>query len=105
LKVIPGSECAPPAAATRRKRQAVAPEGIICTLNENDKNACAGDEGSPVFVNQSGALQFVGVISHFLEQRPNARCQDGHKVVITQLGAWQTFLKDPTVVPEPAATK
>lgn len=97
LKVVPGVECAPP--ADRRKRQDAGPAGTICTLNIDDKNACAGDEGGPVFSNKTGTLQFVGVISHFVSSRPNARCQDGHKVAITQLGAWKAFLDDPTVVP------
>lgn len=96
LKVIAAAECAPPAG--RRKRQGTAPEGIICTQNNDDSNVCGGDQGGPVFSNKTGTLQFVGVISYYLDSRPNARCQDGHKTVITQLGAWKAFVENPAVV-------
>jgi secreted trypsin-like serine protease len=53
-----------------------------------------GDEGSPVFSNKTGKLVYVGVVSIFPDMRKNARCKDGHKVVITQLGNYKDFIRD-----------
>ncbi|XP_070490918.1 chymotrypsin-like elastase family member 1 [Chironomus tepperi] len=65
---------------------------IICTLNINDANVCHGDEGSPVFSNSTGTLQFVGVVSHFPDVKHNAPCKDGHMVAITQVGSFSTWI-------------
>jgi len=83
LLVVAAANCGPPAE----------PAGIICTENINDSNACAGDIGGPVFLNNTaGVLQLIGVISHYPNARYNARCQDGHRVAITQLGAMSLFV-------------
>jgi len=91
LLVIAPVGCAPTTDAA-----AAAPVGIICTENINDANACAGDIGGPVFINNTGVLQLIGVISHFPNARYNARCQDGHRVAITLLGAMVTFVANAT---------
>lgn len=78
---------------------AAAPPKYICTKNGDDKNACSGDFGSPVFLNMSGILSPVGVVSFFPDTRPNARCQDGHYTIVTQLGAYADFVKDPAAPP------
>jgi secreted trypsin-like serine protease len=57
-----------------------------------------GDFGDPAYTNSSGTLQAVGVVSFYPDSRPNARCQDGHYVVLTQLGNFQTFLANPKTV-------
>lgn len=72
------------------------PKGIICIKNDNDKNVCGGDTGSPVFSNKTGALTLVGVVSIYPNSRPNARCKDGHYAVVTQLGSYKDFINDPT---------
>lgn len=56
---------------------------------------CGGDIGSPVYLNVTNVLTAVGVVSFLPDARPNARCQDGHYTVITQLGAFGDFLKNP----------
>jgi len=38
----------------------------------------------------------VGVVSFYPDTRPNARCLDGHYVVVTQLGSYRNFIADPT---------
>jgi secreted trypsin-like serine protease len=80
------------AAAGAATTAAASSGGIICTRNIDDSNVCHGDEGSPVFLKNGDNMEFVGVVSYFPDVRPNARCQDGHKVVVTQLGAYSTFL-------------
>lgn len=71
------------------------PQGSICTKNIDDRNVCGGDQGSPVFSNRTGSLFFIGVVSYYPNARPNARCRDGHFVVITQLGSFKDFISDP----------
>lgn len=75
---------------------------MICTKNTDDKNACSGDIGAPAYSNKTGSLVAVGVISYFPDTRPNARCQDGHHVVITQLGSYVAFLNNPSAPPAAA---
>lgn len=72
------------------------PKGTICTVNNDDRNVCGGDQGSPVFSNKTGTLQLVGVVSQYPNSRPNARCRDGHHVIVTQLGSFKDFIQDPT---------
>lgn len=76
-----------------------AAKGIICTRNNDDRNACGGDQGSPVFSNKTGSLALVGVVSLYPDTRPNARCKDGHMVVVTQLGSFRDFINNPTAPP------
>jgi secreted trypsin-like serine protease len=71
------------------------PKGMICARNRDDRNVCGGDQGSPVFSNVTGQLQFVGVVSYYPDSRPNARCRDGHSVVITQVGSFYDWVQDP----------
>lgn len=60
--------------------------GAICTRNFDDKNACGGDIGSPVFSNKTGTLIAVGVVSSYPDSRSHAHCQDGHHVIVMRLG-------------------
>jgi secreted trypsin-like serine protease len=104
LLAVPMADCTAAtvtAAPKRKKREdvvgAAATVKQICTKNIDDKNACSGDFGAPVFLNNSIFLTAVGIISYFPDSRVNARCQDGHYVVSTQIGAYKTFLSDPAV--------
>lgn len=105
LRVVPVAECS-----------ATVIPGTICTKNVDGKNTCggenlmeksanfskflqiSGDFGAPAYTNSSGSLQVVGVVSFHPDSRPNARCQDGHYVVLTQLGNFATFLASPKTV-------
>lgn len=108
LRVVPVAECS-----------TIPIPGTICTKNVDGRNVCGGtdfshrfclilikmvfnlllgDFGDPTYTNSSGALQVVGVVSFYPDSRPNARCQDGHYVVLTQLGNFQAFLADPILV-------
>lgn len=73
---------------------AAPPKGVICTRNLD--GSCGGDQGSPVFSNKTGSLALVGVVSLYPDTRPNARCKDGHMVVVTQLGSFKNFIINPT---------
>lgn len=90
MKVVPSADCI---AAT------IDPKPVstnkICMRNNNYQNACKDDFGGPVYQNKTGVLTPVGIISYFPNARYNARCQDGHMVVATQLGGYQTFLTNP----------
>ena len=115
LRVVPSAVCdalmvpapAPGAAgetttttaATTSTGPATAKKGLICTKNLSDKNVCGGDLGAPVYSNVTGMPTLVGVVSLYPDTRPNARCLDGHHVVITQLGVYKDFLNDPTKPP------
>ena len=46
-------------------------------------------------LNNSNNYLPVGVVSFYPDSRANARCQDGHYVVVTQLGNYEDFLKKP----------
>lgn len=65
--------------------------GQICTLNNDYRNVCSGDFGSPVFSNATGSLRYVGVVSYFPDYRTNAPCEDGHHAVLTQVGYYTSF--------------
>jgi secreted trypsin-like serine protease len=91
LKVVPLKECM----SALVPKPAINPKGSICTKNNDDRNVCGGDQGSPVFSNMTGQLQFVGVVSYYPNARRNAPCRDGHYAVITQLGTFQKFIDDP----------
>lgn len=84
---------------------AAPPKGIICTKNNDDKNVCGGDQGGPVFSNKTGALTLVGVVSLYPDSRGNARCKDGHYVIVTQLGSFKDFVQDPTKPPPTTAAR
>lgn len=58
----------------------------------------SGDFGAPTYSNSTGTLTPVGVISFYPDSRPNARCQGGHYVIITQLGAFAAFIAAPKTV-------
>jgi trypsin len=96
LRVVPSAVCealmAPLAATTADPATTSVAPGplyeIICTKNIDDKNVCGGDLGAPVFSNQTGTPMLVGVVSFYPDTRPNARCQDGHHVVITHVTAF-----------------
>lgn len=62
---------------------------------QNFLNLILGDFGDPTYTNSTGNLIVVGVVSFYPDSRPNARCQDGHYTVLTQLGNFQPFLADP----------
>jgi secreted trypsin-like serine protease len=93
LRVVPAAEC--DAFLNPELNAPVEIWGIICTKNIDDKNACGGDLGAPVFSNATGTTVLVGVVSLYPDTRPNARCQDGHHVVITQLAYYAHFLINP----------
>jgi secreted trypsin-like serine protease len=111
LRVVPVKECvalvpkptttvapttaAPTTAAGATATPAPPPKGMICARNVDDRNVCGGDQGSPVFSNMTGQLQLVGIVSYYPDARPNARCRDGHAVVITQIGNYEDFIQNP----------
>ena len=116
LRVVPVAEClaylpkpatpAPPTASASGSTAAPTaapatipappPKGWICTKNNDDRNVCGGDQGSPVFSNKTGQLEFVGVVSFYPDARPNARCRDGHYSFITQVGAFNELIQNST---------
>lgn len=81
LRVVPVAECG----------ASLVGKGLICTYNIDDNNVCGGDLGGPAFVNRTGDLRVAGLISYFPDSRNNARCKDGHKVVLTQVGPLYTL--------------
>lgn len=99
LRAVAKSEC-----AAVMQPNVPLPSGVICTKNLDAKNACNGDQGSPVFSNKTGSLELVGVVSFFPNGRANARCEDGHHTVITQVGAQKEFVDDPQYLPPGATT-
>lgn len=92
LLAVPLAQC-----TALQKAPAAVTTGFICAHNNDDRDVCGGDNGSPVFLNSStNGLQLVGVVSTYLDQRSNARCKDGHWVVATQVGAFFPFVTSPT---------
>ena len=99
LRVVNAAECS---AALQPNTKL--PKGVICTRNNDASNVCGGDQGSPVFSNKTGELVLVGIVSFYPDSRGNARCEDGHTAVITQVGFHKSFVDDPTFLP-PGAGK
>ena len=99
LRVVNTAECSAALQPSVRL-----PKGVICTRNNDASNVCGGDQGSPVFSNKTGALVLVGIVSFYPDSRGNARCEDGHTAVITQVGYHKDFVNDPTFLP-PGAGK
>lgn len=48
-------------------------------------------KGGPAFINGTSGLKVAAIISYFVDSRPNARCRDGHRVVLTQIGPLYDF--------------
>lgn len=99
LRVVPVAEC-----GANMQKGAILPKGVICTRNNDARNVCNGDQGSPVFSNKTGSLFLVGIVSFYPDARANARCEDGHYSVITQVGYHSKFVNDPTYIPPEALT-
>jgi Trypsin len=97
LRAVPVAECGASMPAGSRL-----PKGIICTKNNDASNVCGGDQGSPVFSNKTGSLQLVALVSFYPDSRGNARCEDGHYAVLTQLGYHKDFVNDPKFIPAAA---
>lgn len=76
----------------------------ICWKNIDDKNACGGDLGAPLYSNTTGTLVPVGVVAYFVNPRPNAKCQDGHHGYATQLGLYLDFIAHPEIPVTTVAT-